>query len=57
MNKIIKKHLLNGDKCMSELHLKQQGCTDRACELFIKHRVRIKKFVEIANLKHLHRKN
>ena len=28
-----------------------------ACELFIKHRVRIKKFVEIGNLKHLHGKN
>ena len=42
---------------MSELHLKQQGFTYSACELFIKHRVRIKKFVEIGNLKHLHGKN
>ena len=57
MNKIIKKHVLNGGKCMSELHLKQQGFTYSACELFIKHRVRIKKFVEIGNLKHLHGKN
>ena len=55
MNKIINKFLLNGDKFMPELHLKQPGFTYRACGPFTKHREWIQKFRETVNLKHLYR--
>ena len=55
MNKIIKKYLLNRDKFMPELHLKQPGFSHKACGYFTKHRQRIQKFREIGNLKHLYR--
>ena len=55
MKKIINKFLLNGDKFMSELHLKQPGFTYSACGPFTKHRERIQKFRETGNLKHLYR--
>ena len=55
MNKIIKKYLLNRDKFMPELHLKQPGFSYKACGYFTKHRQRIQKFREIGNLKHLYR--
>ena len=55
MNKITEKYSLNGDKFMPELHLKQPGFTYSACGPFTKHRERIQKFREIANLKHLYR--
>ena len=54
MNKIINKFLLNGDKFMPELHLKQPGFTYRACGPFTKHREWIQKFRETVNLKHLY---
>ena len=38
MDKIINKLLLNGDKFMLELHLKQAGFTYTACGLLTKHR-------------------
>ena len=55
MNKIINKLLLNGDKFMWELHLKQPGFTYGACWPFTKHRETIQKFRETCNLKHLYR--
>ena len=55
MNKIIIKFLLNGDKFMSELQLKQPGFTYSACGPFTKHRERIQKFRETETLKHFYR--
>ena len=55
MNKIINKFLLNGDKFMPELHLKQPGFTFRAFGTFTKHCERIQKFRETVNLKYLYR--
>ena len=52
MNKIIIKFLFTADKFMLELHLKQPGFTDSACEPFSKHCGRIQKFRETGNLKH-----
>ena len=46
---------MTGDKLIPELHLKQPGFTDSACELFTKHHERIQKFREISNIKHLYR--
>ena len=55
MNKIIIKFLLNGDKFMPELHLKQPEFTYSACGPFTKHCERIQKFTETDDLKHLYR--
>ena len=55
MNKIINKCLLNGNKLLPELHLKQLGFTYSACRPLTKHRERIRKFRERGNLKHLYR--
>ena len=46
MNKIIKKCLLNGNKLLPELHLKQLGFTYSACGPLTKHGDRIQKFRE-----------
>ena len=53
MNKIINSILLNGDKFMSELHLKQPGFTYSPCGPFTKHHVRVQKLRGKGNLKHL----
>ena len=55
MNNIINKFQLNGDKFMSELHLRQPGFTYSACGPFTKHRERIQMFRETGKLKHLYR--
>ena len=55
MNKIINKFLLNGDKFMPDLQLKQPEFTYSACAPFTKHRERIQKFRERGHLKHLYR--
>ena len=55
MNKIIIKFLLNRDKFMPELHLKQPEFTYSACGPFTKHCERIQKFTETDDLKHLYR--
>ena len=52
MNKIINKFLLNDDKLIPVLHLKQPGFTYSACGPFAKHCARIQKFRERGNLKH-----
>ena len=41
MNNIVKTFLLEEDKCIPELHLRQPGFTYSACGLFTKHRERI----------------
>ena len=55
MNNIINKFLLNANKFMSELHLRQPGFTYSACGPFTKHRERIQRFRETGKLKHLYR--
>ena len=52
MNKIIKKFLLNEDKFMPELHLKQPGCVYSTCGLFAKYWEGIRNFTETGNLKY-----
>ena len=44
MNEIVNKFLLAGDKCMSEMHLKQPGFTYSACGPCTKNKQRIQKF-------------
>ena len=55
MNKITDKFLLTGDKCMSELHLKQPRFTYSACGPFTKYHEGIQKFRDTGNLKHFYR--
>ena len=45
MNIIVNKLLLDGDKFMPELRLRQLGFTDSASGPFTKHRQRIRKFI------------
>ena len=44
MNEIVNKFLLDGDKFMPEIHLKQPGFTYSACGPFTKNKERIQKF-------------
>ena len=53
MNKINSNFLLNGDKFMPELYLKQQGSTYSVCGIFCCER--IQNFRKTGNLKHLYR--
>ena len=46
MNEIANKFLLEGDKFMSEMHLRQPGFTYSACEPFTKNKERIENFKE-----------
>ena len=46
MNYIFNKFLLNGDRFMPKLHLRQPGFTYSACGLLTKHRERTQKFIE-----------
>ena len=55
MNKIINKFLLNNNKLIPVLHLKQPGFTYSACEPFTKHQERIQKFRKTGTLKHFYR--
>ena len=55
MDKVIKNFLLNGDKFIPELDLKQTRCTYSASGPFIKQWGGIQKFRETCNLKHLYR--
>ena len=47
MNEIVNEFLLEGDKFMPEMHLKQPGFTCSACRPFTKNKERIQKFKEI----------
>ena len=49
MNDIANKFLLDGDKFMPEMHLKQPGFTYSACGPFTKNKERIQKFMQTGN--------
>ena len=49
MNDIINKFLLDGDKFMQEMHLKEPGFTYSACDPFTKNKERIEKFMQTGN--------
>ena len=49
INEIINNFLLEGDKFMPEMHLKQPGFTYSACGPFTKNKERIEKFMETGN--------
>ena len=49
MNEITNKFLLEGDKLLSEIHLKQPGFTYSACGPLTKNREIIKKFMQTWN--------
>ena len=55
MNKTVNKFLLAGDKCMSEMHLKQPGFTYSACGPFTKSKERIKKFKKTGNTSYIYK--
>ena len=46
MNEIVNTFLLEGDKFLPEMHLKQSGFTYSACRSFTKNKERIQKFKE-----------
>ena len=46
MNEIVNKFLLDGDKFMLKMHLKQSGFMVHACGPFTKNNERIQKFKE-----------
>ena len=46
MNEIVNKFLLEGDKCMPKMHLRQPGFTCSACGPFTKNKEIIQKFKE-----------
>ena len=55
MNKIVNKFLLEGDKFMAEMHLKQPGFTYSACGPFTKNKERIQKFKETGNTSYIYK--
>ena len=55
MNEIVNKFLLEGDKFMSELHLKQPGSSYSACGPFTRNKERIEKFMQTGNTDFLYR--
>ena len=54
MDEISNKFLLAGDKCMSEMHLRQPGFTYRACGPFAKNKERVEKFKEKVDSRHIY---
>ena len=55
MNDIVNKFLLDGDRFMLEMHLKQPGLTYSACGLFTKNKERTQKFKETGNSKYIYK--
>ena len=55
MNGVVNKFLLEGDKFMSEMHLKQPEFTYSACRPFTKNKERIQKFKETGDSRYIHR--
>ena len=55
MNDIINKFLLEGDKLIPEMHLKQPEFTYSACGPFTKNKERIKKIKETGDTKYIYR--
>ena len=54
MNEIVNKLLLEGDKSMPKIHLKQPGFTYGACRPFIKNKERIQEFKETGDTKYIY---
>ena len=50
MNEIVNTFLLTGDKCMSEMHLKQPTFTYSACGPFTINKERIEKFRQVIQI-------
>ena len=55
MNDIINKFLLEGNKFMPEMHLKQPGFTYSACGPFTKNKERIQKFKQAGDSRYIYR--
>ena len=55
MNEIVNKFLLEGDKFMPEMHLKQPGFTYSACGPFTKNKERIQKFKETGDTNYIYK--
>ena len=55
MNEIVNTSLLAGDKCMSEMHLKQPRFTYSACGPFTKNKKRIQKFKETGDSRYIYK--
>ena len=55
MNEIVNKFLLEGDKFMPEMHLKQPDFTYSACGPFTKNKERIEKFMQAGNTDFIYR--
>ena len=55
MSEVVNKLSLIGDKCMTEMHLIQPGCTYTACGLFTKIKERIQKCMQTGNTKYIYK--
>ena len=55
MNKVINKFLLEGDKCMPEMHLRQPRFVYSACGPFTRHKERIKQFKRTGDTRYIYR--
>ena len=55
MNNVINKFLLEGDKFMPEMHLRQPQFVYSACGPFTRHKERIKKFKQTGDTRYIHR--
>ena len=55
MNEVVFKFLLEEDKFMPEMHLKQPEFTYRTCRPFTKNKERIQKFKETGDSRYIHR--
>ena len=55
MNEIVNKCLLEGDKFLPEMHLKQPGFTQSACGPFTKNKERIQKFKKPGDTSHIYK--
>ena len=55
MNKVIKKFLLEGDKFMPEMHLRQPQFVYSACGPFTRHKERIKEFKQTGDARYIYR--
>ena len=55
MNEIVNKFLLAGDKCMSEMYLKQPGFTYSSCGPFTKNKERIQEFKETEDRSYIYK--
>ena len=54
MNTIVNKFLLEGDKFMPEMHLRQPGFTYSACRPFTKNKGGIKNFKETGDSRYIY---